>query len=67
MNGERVFNTGRVQIGINYQPPKEPPYMDRDALKLQRAYLDKPQIDWEGIAIVAMVAAFIVIVSLMLG
>ena len=33
--------------------------MDKDALRLQRAYLDKPQIDWDGIAIVAGVVTFI--------
>ena len=59
MNGERIFNTGKVKIGSKYQPPKEAPYMDRDALRLQRALIDKPQIDWDGIAIVAGVVTLI--------
>jgi len=67
MNGERIFNTGKVKIGSKYQPPKEAPYMDRDALRLQRALIDKPQIDWDGIAIVATVVAFMVVVFVKLG
>ena len=59
MTGEKVFNTGKVKIGSKYQPPKEAPYMDRDALRLQRALIDKPQIDWDGIGIVAGVITFI--------
>ena len=59
MNGEKVFNTGKVKIGSKYQAPKQVPYMDKDALRLQRAYLDKPQIDWDGIVIVAGVVTFI--------
>ena len=59
MTGEKVFNTGKVKIGSKYQPPKEVPHMDRDALRLQRALIDKPEIDWDGIAIVAGVVTFI--------
>lgn len=59
MTGEKVFNTGKVKIGSNYEPPKDMPYMDRDALRLQRALIDKPEIDWDGIAIVAGVVTFI--------
>jgi len=60
MNGERIFNTGKVAIGSQYQAPKQVPYMDKDALRLQRAYLDKPQIDWDGIGIVAFVLLVVV-------
>ena len=67
MNGERIFNTGKVAIGSQYQAPKQVPYMDKDALRLQRAYLDKPQIDWDGIAIVATVVVFMVVVFVKLG
>ena len=59
MTGEKVFNTGKIKIGSKYQPPKQMPYMDRDALRLQRALIDKPQTDWDGIGIVAGVIAFI--------
>jgi len=67
MTGEKVFNTGKVKIGSKYQPPKEAPYMDRDALRLQRALIDKPQIDWDGIAIVLFTLVFCVAIFLMLG
>ena len=66
MTGEKVFNTGKVKIGSKYQPPKQMPHMDRDALRLQRALIDKPQIDWYGIAIV-LFTVFCVAIFLMLG
>ena len=58
MTGEKVFNTGKIKIGSKYQPPKQMPYMDRDALRLQRALIDKPQTDWDGI----IIAAFVLVV-----
>lgn len=67
MTGEKVFNTGKVKIGSKYQPPKQMPHMDRDALRLQRALIDKPQIDWDGIAIVLFTLVFCVAIFLMLG
>lgn len=59
MTGEKVFNTGKVKIGSKYQPPPARPEMDRDALRLQRALIDKPQIDWDGIGIAAAVITLI--------
>ena len=67
MTGEKVFNTGKIKIGSKYQPPAQMPYMDRDALRLQRALIDKPEIDWDGIAIVLGTVGFCVAVYLMLG
>ena len=65
MTGEKVFNTGKVQIGRAYVPTARP-YHDRDALRLQSALLGhKPQTDWDGIGIVAgvlVVVAMAVIV-----
>jgi hypothetical protein len=62
MNGERVFNTGRVQIGSAYQP-KPNTSMDKDALRLQRALLgERNKIDADGLAIVAGVAIFLAVV-----
>ena len=48
-----------IQIGRLYTRPMPQP--DRDALRLQRALLgDRPQIDWDGIAIVVVgMAAFV--------
>lgn len=33
------YNTGKVLIGVAYQPPVQPQYMDADACLLQRALL----------------------------
>ena len=58
MNGERIFNTGKVAIGLAYQA-KPNISMDGDALRLQRALLgERPAIDLDGILIVVGVAAF---------
>lgn len=53
MNGQRVFNTGKIQIGLAYQPK---PYVesDKDMLKLQRALMGTGRrIDIDGLAIAA--------------
>lgn len=53
MNGQRVFNTGKVAIGIAYEPE---PYVesDRDMLRLQRALMSGGRrIDIDGLAIAA--------------
>lgn len=36
------YDTGKVKIGVFYEPPKHPPYMSADAEKLQRALLRRP-------------------------
>ena len=60
MTGEKVFNTGKVQIGRAYVPTARP-YHDRDALRLQSALLGhKPQTDWDGIIIAATCLAALV-------
>lgn len=60
MTGEKVFNTGKVQIGRAYVPTARP-YHDRDALRLQSALLGhKPEIDWDGIIIAAVCLAALV-------
>lgn len=52
-----------VQIGRLYTPPM--PLPDRDALRLQRALLgEAPTVDWDGISIVASVAACMAAVTL---
>lgn len=57
MNGEQVFNTGKVAIGANYQAPRRVD-MDRDALRLQRALLGQRKgLDADGIVIVICTAA----------
>lgn len=62
MNGQRVFNTGKVAIGLSYQA-KPNISMDKDALRLQRALLgERATIDKDGVAIVAGVLAFIAFV-----
>lgn len=51
MNGQRVFNTGKIQIGLAYQPK---PYVesDKDMLKLQRALTGgRRRFDIDGLAI----------------
>ena len=51
MNGQRVFNTGKIQIGLAYQPK---PYVesDKDMLKLQRALMGTGRrFDIEGLVI----------------
>ena len=59
MTGEKVFNTGKVAIGSLYTPTARP-HHDRDALRLQSALLGhKPQTDWDGIAIVVGMVAFV--------
>ena len=60
MTGEKVFNTGKVAIGSLYTPTARP-HHDRDALRLQSALLGhKPEIDWDGIGIVAGVLLVVV-------
>jgi len=56
-----TYNTGKVKIGLLYTPPQVP-HHDADALLLQRALLgERPRIDWDGIAIVAIVVAAVVL------
>lgn len=51
------YHTGRVQIGLLYTPPQHQ-YHDADALLLQRALLgERVRTDWDGIAIVIIIAA----------
>ena len=51
------YNTGRIQIGLLYTPPQVP-HHDADALRLQRALLgERVRTDWDGIAIVIIIAA----------
>lgn len=57
MKGERVFNTGRVGIGIQYQRARRVE-MDADAQRLQGALLCKgPVVDADRITIAACVLA----------
>jgi hypothetical protein len=64
MNGENVFNTGRVRIGSQYQPAQRVE-MDRDALRLQRALLgDRAGIDADGIVIVICAAAAVALAAM---
>ena len=54
------YNTGRIQIGLLYTPPQVP-HHDADALLLQRALLgERRRVDWDGLYIVAVVAAAVV-------
>lgn len=55
------YHTGRIQIGLLYTPPQVP-HHDADALRLQRALLgERTRPDWDGIAIVAIVVAAVVL------
>ena len=54
------YNTGKVKIGLLYTTPQVP-YHDADALLLQRALLgERRRVDWDGLYIVAVVAAAVV-------
>lgn len=56
------FNTGKVRIGCNYEPPRHV-HHDRDALRLQRALLgERSPIDASGLFIAAVVGALIALV-----
>lgn len=40
------YNTGKIKIGATYNPPRKAPYLDQDALLLQRALLGlKPTME----------------------
>lgn len=41
---KEVYNTGKVKIGLLYEPPKET-YMSRDELALQEALLSNRKFD----------------------
>lgn len=66
MNGERIYNTGRVRIGSNYLPPCRTD-MDADARRLQEALLksdDRLEGAWSavvGLAIVVVLSVFLVL------
>jgi len=67
MNGEQVFNTGKVAIGANYQAPRRVD-MDRDALRLQRALLGQRKgLDADGIVIVACTLAAVALAIMALA
>lgn len=58
-----TYNTGKVEIGLLYTPAQRP-YHDADALRLQRALLgERQRTDWDGIAIVAIVAASVALAA----
>lgn len=62
MNGQRVFNTGKVAIGLSYEA-KPNISMDKDALRLQRALLgERNKIDKDGVAIIVGIVTFLAIV-----
>ena len=55
-----------LQIGLLYTPTARP-HHDRDALRLQSALLGhKPEIDWDGLYIVAVVAAAVALAAWLL-
>lgn len=67
----KVYNTGRVLIGLAYQP-KPTITMDRDALRLQCALIDAGQqisrpIDKDGIVIAASVVVGVLAVLVEAG
>jgi hypothetical protein len=62
MSGERVFNTGKVSIGLAYER-KPLVSMDRDALRLQSALLgERKGLDADGIVVVTCVAGLVAVV-----
>ena len=43
MKGRRVYNTGKVLIGLAYEPPRQRYVPTADASRLQAALLAKPR------------------------
>lgn len=61
------YNTGKIKIGKDYQPPRRPRTLNKDELLLQRALLNKGRrrlsdgsIAAIGIAIAVVIAAAVV-------
>ena len=55
-----------LQVGSLYTPPQRP-HHDADALRLQRALLgERRRVDWDGLYIVAVVAAAVALAAWLL-
>lgn len=62
------YNTGKVLIGVHYQPPRRVVEPSRTETLLQTALLDgKPRMDWDGIVIVVGCALLMAVPYLLLA
>lgn len=57
---KQVFHTGKVAIGLAYEPDPRPT-LDRDALRLQRALISRGQplrerLNWDRLAVAGSTA-----------
>ena len=62
------YNTGKVLIGVHYQPPRRVVELSRTEALLQTALLDgKPRVDWDGVVIVVGCAFLMAVPYLLLA
>lgn len=61
------YNTGKVLIGSRHYDTYRAPQMDAEAERLQRALLNAPRVDREGILIVVLSALITVVFGALLG